>query len=72
MKPRISTAHSVFQKLVMDFVELEKVYRQHDTKFIELLNSIRNKSVTKEGLDLLNSRYQPDFETERMVISTSI
>jgi ATP-dependent exoDNAse (exonuclease V) alpha subunit len=53
---------SVFQKLDMDFVELEKVYRQHDTKFIELLNSIRNKSVTKEGLDLLNSRYQPGFE----------
>jgi ATP-dependent exoDNAse (exonuclease V) alpha subunit len=53
---------SVFQSFDTDFVELEKVYRQHDKDFIELLNSIRNNSITEEGLDLLNARYQPDFE----------
>jgi len=43
-------------------VELEKVYRQHDKGFIDLLNSIRNNSITGEGLELLNQRYMPEFE----------
>jgi ATP-dependent DNA helicase PIF1 len=52
----------VFDSFEMEFVELEKIYRQHDEEFITLLNSIRNNSVTGEGLELLNERYQPDFE----------
>ncbi len=48
--------------LDMEFVELEKVYRQHDEGFIDLLNSIRNNSIAEEGLELLNQRYMPDFE----------
>jgi hypothetical protein len=46
----------------MDFLELEKIYRQHDPEFIDLLNAVRNNSVTEEQLELLNQRYQPDFE----------
>jgi ATP-dependent exoDNAse (exonuclease V) alpha subunit len=53
---------SVFQSFETDFVELEKVYRQHDRDFIEFLNAIRNNSITEEGMDMLNTRYQPDFE----------
>jgi ATP-dependent DNA helicase PIF1 len=45
----------------MDLLELEKIYRQHDPDFINLLNSIRNKSVTPEGLAYLNQRYLPEF-----------
>ena len=52
----------VFDSFEMDFMELEKVYRQHDEEFINLLNSIRNKSITEEGLELLNQRYMPEFE----------
>jgi ATP-dependent exoDNAse (exonuclease V) alpha subunit len=52
----------VFDSLEMDLVELEKIYRQSDEEFISLLNSIRNNSITTEGLELLNQRYQPDFE----------
>jgi len=52
----------VFDSFDMEFVELEKIYRQHDEEFITLLNSIRNNSVTGEGLELLNERYQPEFE----------
>lgn len=52
----------VFDSLDMEFVELEKVYRQRDEEFINLLNSIRNGSVDNEGLALLNQRYIPDFE----------
>jgi len=52
----------VFDSFDMEFVELEKIYRQHDEHFITLLNGIRNNSVTGEGLELLNRRYQLDFE----------
>jgi hypothetical protein len=52
----------VFHSFEMEFVELEKVYRQHDEEFINLLNSIRNKSITEDGLELLNQRCMPDFE----------
>ncbi|MCL0057604.1 AAA family ATPase [Dehalococcoidales bacterium] len=52
----------MFRSFEMEFVELEKIYRQHDAQFINLLNSIRNNSITEEGLELLNQRYMPDFE----------
>jgi ATP-dependent DNA helicase PIF1 len=52
----------VFNSLEMEFVELEKVYRQHDAGFINLLNSIRNKTITEEQLSLLNQRCLTDFE----------
>jgi hypothetical protein len=52
----------VFGSFDMEFVELEKIYRQHDEQFITLLNGIRNNSITEEGLELLNRRYQPEFE----------
>lgn len=40
-----------------EIVELEKVYRQKDQKFVNLLNKIRNNSVEDADLKLLNSRY---------------
>jgi ATP-dependent DNA helicase PIF1 len=52
----------VFDSFEMEFIELEKIYRQHDTRFIRLLNAIRNNTITAEDLELLNRRYQPDFE----------
>ncbi|MBN1189855.1 MAG: AAA family ATPase [Dehalococcoidales bacterium] len=52
----------VFDVLEMEFLELEKIYRQHDPDFINLLNSIRNRSIDEEGLARLNSRYKPGFE----------
>ena len=52
----------VFSSLDMEFIELEKVYRQHEGQFLDLLNSIRNNTVTSEGLELLNRRFLPEFE----------
>ena len=51
-----------FQPLKMEFIELEKVYRQRDQGFVDLLNAIRNNSITEEGLKTLNRRYLPEFE----------
>ena len=52
----------VFASLDMEFIELEKVYRQHEGQFLDLLNSIRNNSIAEEGLKLLSQRYMPQFE----------
>jgi ATP-dependent DNA helicase PIF1 len=51
-----------FDSMEMEFIELEKVYRQHDEQFLSLLNSIRNNSITEEELAILNQRYLPEFE----------
>jgi hypothetical protein len=40
----------------MTFIELEKVYRQRDIQFIEILNAIRNRSITDDHLHRLNTR----------------
>jgi len=45
----------------LEFVELEKIYRQSDQDFIGLLNAIRNRSVTEEELSLLNRSLNPSF-----------
>jgi hypothetical protein len=52
----------VFGQLHLEFVELEKVYRQKDNEFIRLLNAIRNRTATDEDLALLNRRCDPTFE----------
>lgn len=51
----------VFADLSLEFIELEKVYRQKDDAFITLLNAIRNNSATEEHLAQINKRYDPHF-----------
>jgi len=45
----------------MEFIELEKVYRQTEPGFIALLNAIRNRSCTDEDIEKLNARHVPGF-----------
>jgi hypothetical protein len=45
----------------MEFVELEKIYRQTEEDFIALLNAIRNRSVTDEDIVRLNRRCDSGF-----------
>jgi len=52
----------IFDDLVLEFVELEKVYRQKDEKFIKLLNAVRNRSVTDNDLAEFNKRLNVNFE----------
>ncbi len=40
----------------IEFIELEKVYRQRDENFIHLLNGVRNASIDEDDLARLNSR----------------
>lgn len=50
----------VFQDMEFTFLELEKIYRQTDPVFIELLNKIRNKTVTGTDLETINRRAAGD------------
>jgi ATP-dependent exoDNAse (exonuclease V) alpha subunit len=45
----------------MEFIELEKVYRQKDKRFLDILNSIRNNTVTDDEMKEINKRYDPAF-----------
>ena len=42
-------------------IELKHIYRQSDSRFIDLLNRVRDNRLDAASLELLNSRYQPDF-----------
>lgn len=42
-------------------IELNKVYRQADEKFIHLLNNLRNNTVLATDVELLQQHYLPDF-----------
>lgn len=55
LSPYFFSSH-VFENFSMEFIELEKVYRQKDNVFIDLLNSIRNNTINEKGLKLLNNR----------------
>lgn len=53
----------VFQEgFNVEYIELEKVYRQRDESFLELLNKIRNNTATESDLAKINSRHIPDFD----------
>jgi len=45
----------------MEFIELEKVYRQTEPDFIALLNAIRNRTCTDEDIERLNNRCRPGY-----------
>jgi hypothetical protein len=43
-------------------IELKQIFRQSDEHFIDILNRVRNNELNSESLELLNSRYVPDFQ----------
>lgn len=51
----------VLQEAKIVNIELKKIYRQRDTEFISVLNSIRNNNADAEDLKVLERRYHPDF-----------
>ncbi len=56
-----------FESMVMQqsppvYIEFKKIYRQTDNAFIDLLNEVRQSNISDEGMNLLNTRYDPWFE----------
>jgi DNA-binding NarL/FixJ family response regulator len=51
------------------YIELDKIYRQSDQRFIELLNNLRENQTTQEDVELLNSFYRPQTDAEEGIIT---
>ncbi|MBR4897342.1 MAG: AAA family ATPase [Prevotella sp.] len=49
----------VWQQMQLVSIELRKVYRQHDDRFIALLDRIRQNHATQQDLKTLNARMEP-------------
>lgn len=44
------------------YLELEKIYRQTDQKFIDVLNRLRNGKLTEADSNMFQSYYKPEFK----------
>jgi hypothetical protein len=51
----------VLQKALYVRIELDKVFRQKEQAFVDILNEVRNQTISDQSLALLNERYVPDF-----------
>ena len=56
------------------YVELNKIYRQKDGAFVNILNQVRHNEIDEAGYKLLHSRYLPNLhppKTEKYITLTS-
>jgi PIF1-like helicase/Helix-turn-helix domain/Helicase len=44
------------------YIELEKIYRQSDDRFIGILNNLRHNRIENTDMAVLNEYYKPDFK----------
>ena len=44
------------------YIELSKIYRQTDDRFISVLNNLRNNQITAQDVAILNEYVQPNFD----------
>jgi hypothetical protein len=51
------------------YIELDKIYRQSDQRFIDLLNNLRENQTTTEDVELLNSFYRPQADAAEGIIT---
>ena len=58
------------QKLDYVTIELQKVHRQKDREFLEILNAVRENHVTQDVLNVLNSRVKAYDDDETIRLTT--
>lgn len=51
----------VMQQIKPVYIELDHVFRQQDSEFVNLLNEVRNNSLSAHSRRLLAMRYLPDY-----------
>ncbi|MBY0487169.1 MAG: helix-turn-helix domain-containing protein [Flavobacteriaceae bacterium] len=44
------------------YIELSKIFRQTDDRFISVLNNLRNNKITQNDIQILNEFVQPNFD----------
>lgn len=50
----------------MVYLELDKIFRQKDDKFINILNNLRDNRITTEDINILNSHFKTDEEIKKL------
>lgn len=55
----------VMQEREPAYVELNKIYRQSDERFINVLNKVRNNELDNDAHKILHERYDPSFQTNK-------
>ncbi|MBL0254963.1 MAG: AAA family ATPase [Chitinophagaceae bacterium] len=53
------------------YIELKKVYRQHDSHFIQILNQVRNNDMDEAGYNLLHERLNKRPANEGVITLTT-
>lgn len=46
------------------YIELDKIYRQSDQTFVDLLNNLRNNTATAQDIALLKSHYKENYKPD--------
>jgi len=54
----------VVQEAEPVYIELNKVYRQEDQDFIDILNNLRNNEITEANVAVLNKHVQQNFKAD--------
>jgi ATP-dependent exoDNAse (exonuclease V) alpha subunit len=62
--PYFFSSH-VIEKNPPVYVALDKIYRQKDEQFVELLNQVRNNMLTEKAAAFLHTCYKPDFKPNK-------
>ncbi|EIJ43370.1 PIF1 helicase [Beggiatoa alba B18LD] len=57
---------NVMEILDLTLISLEKIYRQQEATFTQLLNAIRHNAITANELNLLNTRHLPEFKAPEL------
>lgn len=52
---------AALRRTELEIIELEKVYRQQDAQFVDILNRVRNDTVEEADIEVLNARHDPAF-----------
>ncbi len=50
------------------YIELDKIFRQKEQAFVDLLNKVRNNQLDDEAIEILNSRHNPNSKKGDAVI----
>lgn len=61
----------VFRSIPVISIELQKVYRQPDPRFVSLLDRFRNNSVSQRDIDLINSKVSVTDTTDSFAITVT-
>ena len=55
----------VIQQFPPLYIELDKIFRQTDVEFIDVLNNLRHNKITSEDVQLLNQFVKADFDLKK-------